>query len=67
MTTNPKILSIVGKGLKLNTREDIRPHLANFDPTKVEEIHFGGNTLGVEASEELADFLRKTEVLKVWP
>lgn len=65
MTVIAKVFSLHGEGLKLDTRADIEPHLRGVDPTKIEEIHFGGNTLGVEAAEALAEFLKKTEVLKV--
>lgn len=65
MTTNPKIFSLQGRGLKLDTRADIAPYLAEHDPAVIEEIHFGGNTIGIEAAESLAEFLKKTEVLKV--
>ena len=58
-------LSLHGKGLKLNTREDIAPYLEGIDATLLEEIHLGGNTIGVEASQALAEFLAKTQVLKV--
>ncbi|KAH8085413.1 hypothetical protein BXZ70DRAFT_956983 [Cristinia sonorae] len=60
----PNILSLHGKGLKLNTRADIEPHLTE-DPNTLEEIHLGGNTIGVEAAEALAEYLKKTQVLKV--
>lgn len=59
------IFSLQGRGLSLNTREDVEPLLANADPALVEEVHFGGNTIGIEAAEAIADFLRKTQVLKV--
>ncbi|KAG5646514.1 hypothetical protein DXG03_003281 [Asterophora parasitica] len=65
MATSSKILSLSGKGLKLDTRADIDPWLKPYDPTVIEEVHFGGNTLGVEASQALAEFLEKTTVLKV--
>ena len=65
MSFNPKILSLHGRGLKFNTREDIASELKDVDPAIVEEIHLGGNTIGVEASKELAEFLKKTKVLKV--
>jgi len=65
MATSSKILSLNGKGLKLDSRTDIEPWLKAVDPTVIEEIHFGGNTLGVEASRALAEFLEKTTVLKV--
>jgi uncharacterized protein (UPF0276 family) len=60
-----RIFSLHGKGLKLDTRTDIERYLKDVDPTKIEEIHFGGNTLGVEASKALAEFLANTEILKV--
>ncbi|KAF7364959.1 hypothetical protein MVEN_00366700 [Mycena venus] len=59
------VFSLAGKGLKLNTRADIEPWIAAVDPTKIEEIHFGGNTLGVDASLALAEFLQKTTILKI--
>ncbi|KAA1469662.1 RNI-like protein [Dentipellis sp. KUC8613] len=59
------ILSLHGKGLKLDSRQDIEPHLRDSDPAKLEEIHFGGNTIGVEASQALAEFLQKATALKV--
>ncbi|RDB17947.1 Ran GTPase-activating protein 1 [Hypsizygus marmoreus] len=65
MATSSKVLSLSGKGLKLDTRADIEPWLAPFDPAVVEEIHLGGNTLGVEAATALGEFLEKTEVLKI--
>ncbi len=65
MVTAPNILSLLDKGLKLDTRADIEPYVANVDPTTLEEIHFGGNTIGVDASLALAEFLQKTQVLKV--
>ena len=64
-TSTTKNFSLHGKGLKLDTRADIEPYLKDVDPTIIEEIHFGGNTLGVDASQALAEFLDKTEVLKV--
>ena len=64
-TSTLKILSLHGKGLKLNTREDILPYLKDVDATLIEEIHLGGNTIGVDASQALAEFLSKTQVLKV--
>lgn len=59
------ILTLHGKGLKLDTRADIEPYLKDVDPTIIEEIHFGGNTIGVDASEALAELISKTTVLKV--
>jgi len=61
----PTIFSLHGKGLKLDTRADIEPLLKDFDPSVVEEIHFGGNTIGVDAAEALAEFLAKATSIKV--
>ena len=64
--SNPHSFSIHGQGLKLNSRADIEPHLKVLREMKdVEEVHFGGNTLGVEASEALAEVLSDLKSLKV--
>ena len=64
--SNPRSFSIHGRGLKLTTRDDIEPHLKTLREMKdVEEVHFGGNTLGVEASEALAEVLVGLKSLKV--
>lgn len=65
MDSNPRILTLHGLGLKLNTRADLEPHLQRVDPEALEEIHFGGNTIGVEAAQALGEFLQKTQKLKV--
>ncbi|KAF7311503.1 hypothetical protein MKEN_01052600 [Mycena kentingensis (nom. inval.)] len=62
---SPKVFSLHGQGLKLDTRADIESHLAAVDPTEIEEIHFGGNTIGVDASAALAEFLQKANNLKI--
>ncbi|PCH39884.1 RNI-like protein [Wolfiporia cocos MD-104 SS10] len=59
-----RIFSLQGRGLKLDTRADIEPYLKDV-PTTIEEIHLGGNTIGVEAAQALAEFLSKTTALKV--
>ncbi|KAI0081640.1 RNI-like protein [Panus rudis PR-1116 ss-1] len=65
MTTNDRIFSLQGRGLHLDTRTDVEPLLAGVDPTRIEEVHFGGNTVGIGASEAIADFLRQATSLKV--
>lgn len=60
-----KILSLHGKSLKLDSRADIEPYIKGIDPTIIEEVHFGGNTIGVDAAKAIAEFLEKTTVLKV--
>jgi len=64
-STSTKVFSLQGKSLKLDSRSDIESHLKGVDPTVIEEIHLGGNTIGVEAAKALAEFLEKTTVLKV--
>lgn len=59
--------SIQGKGIKFDTREDIEPYLKQIleIPGGVEEVHFGGNTLGVEPCVALGETLKKIDTLKV--
>jgi Ran GTPase-activating protein (RanGAP) involved in mRNA processing and transport len=66
MVADPKILDIRGQSLKLNTAADVTPLLEGYDPTLVEEVHLGGNTIGIEAAQEFARFLEKTRTLKVF-
>jgi hypothetical protein len=63
--STPKIFSIHGKGLKLDSRADVEPLLAGVDPALVEEVRLSGNTIGVEAAHALAEFLVKATKLKV--
>ncbi|KAH7885415.1 hypothetical protein F5I97DRAFT_1810608 [Phlebopus sp. FC_14] len=65
MATNSRILDIRGRGLKLETAEHVAPLLEGYNPQAIEEIHLGGNTIGVDASIAFASFLKKTTVLKV--
>lgn len=66
MVRNTKILDIRGQSLKLNTAVDVVPLLEGIDPTLIEEVHLGGNTIGIEAAQEFAKFLEKTQNLKVF-
>jgi Ran GTPase-activating protein (RanGAP) involved in mRNA processing and transport len=59
------VYSLKGKGLRLDTREDVEPYLRDIDPEQLEEIHLGGNTIGVEAALALASVLQKASKLKV--
>lgn len=64
--TDANVFSIVGQNLKLNTKADIQPHLDKLEQiADLEEIHLGGNTLGVEACQALADVLKQKKSLKV--
>lgn len=61
-----KVWSILGKNLKADTREGLEPHLSELEAMDdVEEVHLGGNSLGVEACKALAEVLRKKTKLKV--
>lgn len=58
--------SLQGKALKLTTRQDIQPHLdALAKLKKVTKLDLSGNTIGVEASEALADFIRTHESVRL--
>lgn len=59
------IYTIHGKGLKLDTRADVEPYLREIDTDVLEEIHLGGNTIGVEAAQALAEVLQKATKLRV--
>ena len=58
--------SLKGKVLKLDTRADIEPHLAQLRAMpSVHEIHLSGNTLGIEAAQALAEVLATLPELQV--
>lgn len=61
------VFSIHGKGLKLTSREDAEPYVAALREmgNDVREIHLGGNTLGVEACEALAEVIKTKSSLEV--
>ncbi|KAK8858573.1 hypothetical protein IAR55_002802 [Kwoniella newhampshirensis] len=58
--------SILGKNLKANTKADLQPYLSELEALdNVEEVHFGGNSLGVEACEAIAEVLKTKKRLKL--
>jgi len=60
-----KVFSLRGRALKLNTAEDLAPHIQPLlDSTSLEEVHLEGNTLGVEACQRLADILATKSTLQ---
>lgn len=66
MSDESRIFSLVGQGLKLDSKADIQPHLDKLEQiADLEEIHLGGNTLGVEACQALANVLKTKKTLKV--
>ena len=61
-----KIFSLEGKGLKLDTAQDIEPHIKDLKGNNdVEEVRLLGNTLGIGASEALAKALETKKKLQV--
>ena len=63
---NAKIFSILGKNLKANTAADLEPYLTELKQMEgVEEVHLGGNSLGVEACEAFAKVFETKSTLKV--
>ena len=65
-TSDPKVFSLEGKGLKLDTAADIDPHLlALRQAHSIEEVRLLGNTLGVGACEAMARVLETKKTLQV--
>lgn len=66
MASSDTVFSLLGQGLKLDTRADIGPHLVKLRAMPlVEEIHMGGNTLGIDACVAFAEELKNINTLKV--
>jgi Ran GTPase-activating protein 1 len=64
--SSPKVFSILGKGIKANSAADLEPYLTELKEMEdVEEVHFGANSLGVEACQAIADILKTKKSLKV--
>lgn len=64
--SSSKIFSLEGKGLKLDTAEDLEPHIKDLKANDdVEEVRLLGNTLGIGASEALAKVLETKKKLQV--
>ena len=61
-----KIFSLEGKGLKLDTAEDLEPHIAELRAMDdVEEVRLLGNTLGIGACKLLGEVLATKKTLQV--
>ena len=62
---SPTTFTLSGRSLRLDTAEDIEPHLKPLIASdNVTEIHLGGNTLGAPACETLASVLRTKTTLQ---
>ncbi|KAI1755037.1 RNI-like protein [Xylaria castorea] len=66
MIIDPKVFSLEGKGLKLDTAKDLEAHIGPLrDIQDVEEVRVLGNTLGVGACKLLGEVLATKKTLKV--
>lgn len=66
MAPSTKIFSLEGRGLKLDTAEDLEPHIAELRALNdVEEVRILGNTLGVGACKLLGEVLATKKTLRV--
>ncbi len=66
MAPSTKIFSLEGRGLKLDTAEDLEPHIASLRSSNdLEEVHMLGNTLGVGACKLLGEVLATKKTLRV--
>jgi Ran GTPase-activating protein 1 len=64
--SSSKVFSILGKNIKANSKADLEPFLSELAAMDdVEEVHFGGNSLGVEACQAIAEILKSKKSLKV--
>ncbi|TVY90752.1 Ran GTPase-activating protein [Lachnellula willkommii] len=61
-----KIFSLEGKGLKLDTKEDVEAHIKPLrEMDDVVEVRLLGNTLGVEACKVLGEVLETKKSLQI--
>lgn len=66
MASSTKIFSLEGKGLKLDTAQDVEAHIADLRAMDdVEEVRLLGNTLGVGACKLLGEVLATKKSLRV--
>lgn len=66
MAPSDKLFTLEGKGLKLDTAEDLEPHIAPLRAQDdVEEVRLLGNTLGVGACKLLGEVLATKKGLRV--
>lgn len=64
--TSDTILSLEGLTLKFDTLASIQPYLDQLHAVKaLEEVRFGGNTLGIEACAGVGDALSTKQGLQV--
>ncbi|KAG7137927.1 Ran GTPase-activating protein 1 like [Verticillium longisporum] len=64
MATTLKLFSLEGKGLKLDTAEDLEAHIADLRANDVEEVKVLGNTFGIGACKLLGEVLAEKKNLQ---
>ncbi len=65
LTMSDTTFSLAGKGLKLDSKEDLEKHIQLLiDTTNVKHLDFSGNTLGVSACQALAHTLSSKPTLE---
>ncbi|KAK8056729.1 ran GTPase activating 1 [Apiospora rasikravindrae] len=65
MAAFTKVFSLEGKGLKLDTAEDLEAHIADLKSMEdVEEVKMLGNTLGIGACKRLGEVLATKKSLQ---
>ncbi|RTE73768.1 hypothetical protein BHE90_011814 [Fusarium euwallaceae] len=66
MAPSDKLFTLEGKGLKLDTADDLEPHIAPLRAQDdVEEVRLLGNTLGIGACKLLGEVLATKKSLRV--
>lgn len=66
MASSTKIFSLEGRGLKLDTAEDLEAHITDLRAMDdIEEVRILGNTLGVGACKLLGEVLGTKKTLRV--
>lgn len=66
MAAFTKVFSLEGKGLKLDTADDLEAHIADLKSMEdVEEVRMLGNTLGIGACKRLGEVLATKKSLQV--
>ena len=64
-TTRPSTFSLAGRGLKIDTKEDLEKHIEPLtSSTTLKHIDLSGNTLGVSACSALAPILSSKSTLE---
>ena len=64
--SSTNVFSIEGKGLKLDTAEDVEEFVNSIlEIENLEQVTLSGNTFGVEAAQAIAEALKGKNTIKV--